>query len=43
VSYRVVAEIECTLNDHPRKYHNYRTPREVLATFLAQQRAAFEI
>ena len=43
VSHRVVAEIESSLNDRPRKRLNYRTPREVLATLLAQQRVAFDI
>ena len=43
VSHRVVAEIESSLNDRPRKRLNYRTPREVLATLLAQQRVAVDI
>ena len=43
VSHRVVAEIESSLNDRPRKRLNYRTPREILATLLAQQRVAFDI
>jgi IS30 family transposase len=42
VSHRTVAEIESSLNDRPRKRLNYRTPREVLATLLAQQHVAFE-
>jgi IS30 family transposase len=47
VTHRVVAEIESSLDDRPRKRLNYRTPREVLATLLAtllaQQRVAFDI
>jgi IS30 family transposase len=43
VSHRVVAEIESSLNDRPRKRLNYRTPHEVLATLLAQRRVAFDI
>jgi IS30 family transposase len=43
MSQRVVAEIESSLNDRPRKRLDDRTPREALATLLVQQRVAFDI
>jgi IS30 family transposase len=38
VSHRAVADLESALNDRPRRRLNYRTPRKVLASLLAEQR-----
>ena len=43
VSHRVVADVESSLNDRPRKRLDYRTPREVLATLLARRCVAFDL
>jgi IS30 family transposase len=39
----MVAEIESSFDNRPRKGLNYRTPRDVLVTLLAQQRLVFDI
>jgi IS30 family transposase len=41
VGHRVVADVQSSLNDRPRKRLGYRTPREVLAALCAQRRVAF--
>jgi IS30 family transposase len=43
VGHHAVAKVESSLNDRPRKRLDYRTPREVLTTFLTRRSVAFEV
>jgi IS30 family transposase len=42
-SHRAVAAIQSSLNDRPRKRHDYRTPREVLQIWAHRRDVAFGI
>lgn len=42
-SHRAVAAIQSSLNDRPRKRHDYRTPREVLQHWAQRRDVAFGI
>ena len=42
-SHRAVAAIQSSLNDRPRKRHDYRTPREVLQQWAQRRDVAFGI
>ena len=42
-SHRAVAAIQSSLNDRPRKRHDYRTPREVLQLWAERRNVAFGI